>query len=481
MGCAASDWTLLDNEGCAVGFVDQLDQTVEKIIDEAIDFYMYTAGWFRADSNSNFHQIYDPTWECTAPGKPARTAGGQITHSGSPAEYGFDYGAGTNAGSLVYGHFEDTIRKVFDWWRSIPTPADFDQYLDYLREAAWYVSLTSHGDKVSETGNAELTAVDFLQKKIGGDDMGGPMILTFDQNFCTPLPTVIHGQYAVTLLAGATLCGEKEIWVKAEQDILGIADKMLAAMKDRGSANALDLSTIIALVNIAGVFPTPAKPILNGAGSVLGALDSLLKGGNQPSKPTVEFGADTPDGVVTKTNDALKKLAQTIRGQEDEIENKIKDAMHTVTSRAGSFDLPKPKVLDTTNIDEMKVDLNDLLFLATDTLPKIEKQLNLASDNASYGGSCSDAWYRPIDIGVSDTVYGPYDAWTALAQLAEDLTGDLAWEVKSSGEHLAIAADQTGRTEAQVEASMKAHAEKLGDGSGVDPIGDAGKWVKEHP
>ena len=463
-----------------MGFVDQLDQTIEKIIDEAIDFYMDAQGWFRV-GDGDFHHTTDIAWQVTAPGKSARTTGGQVTKDGVPAEWGFDYGAGTNAGSLVYGHFEQTIRDVFSWWRSIPTPADFDQYLNYLRDAAWYISLTSQSDKVSDVGNAELTAVDFLQKKIGGDDMGGLMILTFDQNFCTPLPTVIHGQYAVTLLAGATLCGEKEIWVKAEQDILAIADKMHAAMKDRGSAGAVDLGTITALVNIAAVFPTPAKPILAGAGAVLSSLDSLLKAGDAPSKPSVEFAADRPDGVITKTNEALKKLAETIRGREDEIAHKIKDAINTVTSRAGSFDMPKPRLLDETQIDGMKVDLGDLNFLATDTLPKIEKQLNLASDYVSYGGGCSDTWYRPMDIGVSDTVYGPYDTWAELASLAEGLTTDLAWEVKESAAHLAIAAEQTGRTEAEIEASMKRHAEGLGGGSGVDPIGDASKWVKENP
>jgi hypothetical protein len=463
-----------------VAFVDQLDQTVEKIIDEAIDFYLYTRGWYRV-GNGNFHHIHEMGWEITPPGKPVRTTGGQVTHNGQPAEWGFDYGSGTNSGSLVYGHFEETIRAVFDRWRSIPTPADFDQYLNYLRDAAWYVSLTSKSDKVSDVGNAELTAVDFLQKKIGGDDMGGEMILTFDQNFCTPLPTVIHGQYAVTLLAGTTLCGEKEIWVKAEQDILAIADKMHAAMKDRGSAGAVDLGTIIALANIAAVFPTPAKPILSGAGTVLSALDSLLKAGDEPSKPSVEFAADTPEEVITKTKDALKKLAETIKGCEDEIEGKIKEAMNAVTSRSGSFDMPKPTLLDETQINGMKVDLSDLTFLATDTLPKVEKQLNLASDNVSYGGYCSDAWYRPIDIDVSDTVYGPYDAWSALASLAEDLTADLAWEVKESAAHLAIAADQIGRTEAEIEASMQRHAENLSGGSGHNPISEASEWLKENP
>jgi hypothetical protein len=462
-----------------VAFADQLDQTVERIIDEAIDFYLYTRGWYRV-GDGNFYNIHELGWEITPPGKPVRTTGGQVTHNGAPAEWGFDYGSGTNSGSLVYGHFEETIRGVFDWWRSIPTPADFDQYLDYLREAAWYVSLTSTGDKVSEVGNAELTAVDFLQKKISGDDMGGTMILTFDQNFCTPLPTVIHGQYAVTLLAGATLCYEKETWVKAEQDILGIADHMLEAMKERGAGKTLDLGVITALVSIAAVFPTPAKPVLAGAGTVLSSLDSLLKPSGQETKPPVEFAADTPEGVITKTKDALKKLAETIKRCEDDIERKIKAAMDTVTSRSGSFDMPKPTLLDETQINEMKVDLNDLSFLATDTLPKIEKQLNLASDNISYGGSCSDAWYRPIEIGVSDTVYGPYDAWSALASLAEELTADLAWEVKESGAHLAIAADQIGRTEAEVEESMRRHSEKLSGGSGHNPIGEANEWLKEN-
>jgi hypothetical protein len=255
---------------------------------------------------------------------------------------------------------------------------------------------------------------------------------------------------------------------------------MLEAMRERGPRKSFDLSTITALVGIAGAFPTPAKPILNGAGTVLSSLDSLLKPGGQETKPTVELAADTPEGVITKTKEALEKLAQTIKRCEDDIERKVKDAMQTVTSRSGSFDLPKPALLDETQVDGMKVDLGDLHFLAADTLPKIQKQIDLASDNISYGSWCSDAWYRPIDIGVSDTVYGPYDAWSALADMAEGLTADLGWEVKESAAHLAIASDQVGRTEAEIEASMKRHTEQLGDGSGHKPISDAGDWLKEH-
>jgi hypothetical protein len=462
-----------------VGFVDQLDQTIEKIIDEAIEYYMDSAGFFRAQTG-NYHFTQDPTWEVTPPGKPARTSGGQVTHSGSPAEWGFDYGSGTNAGSMVYGHFEQTIRDMFSWWREIPTPADFDQYLNYLRDAAWYISLTSTGDKVQDVGNVELSAVEYLQNHIGGDDMNGPMIYTFDQNFCTPLPQVIHGQYAVMLLAGTTLCGEKEIWTNAQQDILNIANEMLKGMQARGSGHEISIKTIISLISIATVFSIPGKQILSGAGTVLGALDSILHPGGQPTQPTAKFEASTPDGVIDKGKDALKTLAQSIRTLETDMANKLKDAMNTVTSKAGSFDLPKPKLLDTTEIDEMKVNLDELHFIATDTLPKIEKQLNLASDNASYGAYCSDAWYRPIDIGVSDTVTGPYEQWSAISSLAHELTADLAWEVKASAEHLEIATEQTGRTEAQIEDSMKRHAKMLEGGSGYDPIGDATKWVNEH-
>ena len=464
-----------------MAFADQLDHTVEQIIDKAIDFYMYTRGFFRVEDSGNYFNMNEAGWEITPPGKPVRTSGGQVTKDGSPAEWGFDYGSGTNSGSLVYGHFEDTIRAVFDRWREIPTPSDFDQYLDYLRDAAWFISLTSNGNKVEEIGNTELTAVDFLQKKIGGDDMNGTMILTFDQNFCTPLPAVIHGQYAVTLLAGTTLCGEKEIWSKAQKDVLGIADNMLAAMKDRGSANELDLGTITALIGLATVFPIPGKPILEGAGSVLSSLDDLLKPSGEPSKPSVPLAADSAEGVIANAQDALKKLAKTIQGQEAEIESKLKDALNTVSSRSGSFDLPKPQLLSETSVDGMAVDLSDLDFLATNTLPKIEKQLNQASDYACYGGSCSDAWYRPIELHVSDTVYGPYDAWAAVTSLAESLTGDLAWEVQQSGTHLAIAAEQTGRTEAQIEASMRKHTDSISGGSPYDPIGDNNRWLKENP
>jgi ElaB/YqjD/DUF883 family membrane-anchored ribosome-binding protein len=251
-------------------------------------------------------------------------------------------------------------------------------------------------------------------------------------------------------------------------------------MKDRGAAVAHDLSTVTALFSLAAVFPTPAQPILAGVGTVLPALESLIKAGDEPSKPTVEFAGGTPEKVVAKAEEALKKLAQTIRNCEDDIKGKIKDAMEAVTSRSGSFDMPKPKLLGETKIGGMKVDLDDLRFLATDTLPKIEEQLNMASDRIFWGSMCSNEWYRPTEIGASDTTDGPYQAWSALASLAENLMINLAWEVKESAAHLEIATDRIGQTEAQAEESMRRHSEKLSGGSGRDPIGNANWWLNEN-
>ena len=464
-----------------MAFADQLDEMVERIIDEAIKFYLEVHNW-RLDFDGNYHTSdMGVDYTMTPPGNPVRTAGGQVTGTlGLPTPLTCEYGTGDNAGSLIYGHFETTIREMFRPWRSIPTPADFDPYLDILSEAAWRISLTSTGDKVSGVGNAKLTAVEFLQKKIGGDDMGGNMILLFDQNFCTPLPTVIHGQYAVALLAGITLCGEKEIWAGAQRDVLAIADKTHAAMKDRGADVAHDLSTVSALFSLAAVFPTPFGPILAGVGTVLPMLESLIESGDEPSKPTVEFAGGTPEKVVGKSQEALKKLAQTIRGCEDDIKGKIKNAMELVTSRSGSFDMPKPELLGETKIGGMKVDLNDLRFLATDTLPQIGKELNAASDGLSSGFMRSDAWYRPTEIGASDTPDGPYHEWSALVSLAEGLVIDLAWEVRESANHLDIATNRIGQTEAQAEESLRRHAEKLSGGSGRDPIGKASWWLNEN-
>lgn len=207
---------------------------------------------------------------------------------------------------------------------------------------------------------------------------------------------------------------------------------------------------------------------------------ALITAGDEPGKPTVEFAGGTPENVVGKAQEGLKKLAQAIRGCEDEIEGKIKDAMGAVTSRSGSFDMPTPKLLGETKIGGMKVDLDDLRFLATDTLPQIARQLNAASDGISFGSMRSEAWYRPTEIGASDTTDGPYQAWSALVSLAENLMIDLAWEVRESAAHLEIATDRIGRTEAQAEEALRRHSEKLSGGSGRDPIGKATWWLNEN-
>jgi hypothetical protein len=142
------------------------------------------------------------------------------------------------------------------------------------------------------------------------------------------------------------------------EDVLGIADTMHAAMKNRGSAGVFDLGTITAFIDLLGMLPGPAKPILNKVGDALGPLATLLGIQDSPSKPPVEFAGDMPDDVVRSTKAALKKLAETIKGRERVIDRQIRGAMRTVTSRGGSFDLPTPQVLAEKQIDGMAVNLD---------------------------------------------------------------------------------------------------------------------------
>lgn len=459
-----------------MSFEDQLDQTVERIIDEAIDFYMYCLGWSRHGGNYMNELMHG--WEITPPGNPSRRSGGQCLFNGQPEHYAFEYGEGTNAASFVYAHFEETIRDVFECWRSIPDPKDFEPHLVNLLNGAWFISLTAQGDKISEIGNIEMEKIKTLQSRIGNDDMGGTMILTFEQNFVTPLPAVIHGQYAVVVLAATTLLAEQQVWVKAREDVLSIADKMHAAMKDRGGDNTFDLGTITAFIDLLGMLPTGAKPILNKVGAALGPLAKLLGIKDSPSKPPVEFAGERPKDVIEKTKAGLRKLAETVKDRERVIDREIKDAMHTVVSRAGSFDLPTPEVLAEKQIDGMAVNLETLRFLATNTMPVIETQLNKAADLVNASRYVGGLWYRRSELETWDSEYGPYDTWSALADLAEGLILDLAWEVKESATHLALAANDLSQTEAEVEAAMAKHAEQLGGGSGHKPVKDANEWLE---
>jgi hypothetical protein len=464
-----------------MAYADEVDELVEKIIDSAIEFYLSSRGW-----SLNMQGNYEQEWgggnvQITPPGKPERTSGGQVIGPGFGSGYydGFDYGAGPNAGSLVYGHFETTVRDMFRAWRRLPEPENFEPYLEQFREAAWTISMTSSGDGVGDIGNPALDDVRFLLKRIGNPDMGGRMILTFDQNFCTPLPTVIHGQYAVVLLAGMTLCGEQEIWVKAREDVLTIARKTLEAMEDRGRKVADGLGTVTALFAVAALFPTPVQPVLAGVAAALPALETLANATSEPSKTEVEFAGGTPDKVLGTAADALKKLADTIRAGEDEIKQKITDAMEAVTTRSGSFDMPKPQLLEETGIGGMEVDLKVLNFLAAETLPKIARQFYVSSDALNGGAGCVHEWERPTEIGASDSADGPRAAWAALVSLAEELVLDLAWEIKESAAHLEIASHRIGQTEAEIVEALRRHAAKL-HGSGQDPIGSATEWLNEN-
>ncbi|MEV6621871.1 hypothetical protein AB0M83_24450 [Amycolatopsis sp. NPDC051106] len=298
-----------------MAYADEVDELVEKIIDRAIEFFMYAHGWQLNFQGNYEREMGSDGVQITPPGKPERTSGGQVLGFGVPFVDGFEYGSGADAGTLVYRHFENTVRDMFRTWRNLPDPESFESYVEQLREAAWTVSMTSEGNTVSGVGNPALEAVAFLQKKIGGDDMNG-----------------------------ATLCAEQEIWRKAREDVL----------------------------TIAALFPTPIQPVLAGVATALPALGTLLNAGSTPNKTEVEFAGSTPDEVIGTAAAALKTLTDKIRDAEAHLERLITDAMETVTSHPSSFAMPKPKLLDLGDLNFLAVEtlpqIARQFYVASDSL-----------------------------------------------------------------------------------------------------------------
>ncbi|WP_340540161.1 hypothetical protein [Nocardioides sp. GXZ039] len=465
---------------------DTLPGTVEKIIDAAIESHMSNAQW-EGDVTQGFKNwrggTGDGYWHIAPPGNP-RSAGGQVTDGdGKPVEFN----DGTNVGRDIYGHWETTIRTVFEPWLSLPDPEAFDAATRTLADNAWEISVTTDGDNaVTKIGNPAMESLSYLREK--GSTMSSEFWNDFMEKYAFPLPSVVHGQYEMLALASISVVGERLAWVNARSDVCELADNALKAMINAryagggGSWSSL-LKTLGTIAGIAAVFPTPAKPILAGAGTILSGLATLI-GTTEPPKPEpIKFGAQDPAACWEQVVEGLRQLNLAIIDQEAKLYEAINEALKYYADFPHAFDLKAPD-LPTVPSGELRTDLidvepDDVKHIAKKTLPRIAGNLTAAA--ALDPAKTPHAWQREGLIGL--THQGFYPSWAELVANAEYLCSDTAYELLQSATALQAA---IGEVEAADEES-EAAARKVRDevraeldyvpppGAPVDPVPPYGR------
>ena len=449
---------------------ESLEATIDLIVDAAIESEMYLNGYEGTVGTGFEHQ--GPYVHVTGPNQSGRRGYGGVATDGFG--YPVEFTPPWNIGADVYAAWDEAIRSAFEGWTELPDPGGFEALTDRCRDAA---STLTDGSLATEQygitgGNQELGDIGTMNTELA--QFNGATINAFTRNYSNRLPVIVRGQSAIAAILWFGVAGEREIWTAARLDIADVADKVLAAMKAARGGGGADFSTALkvggAVASIAGKFvPGPAGTIISVAGTGAGALSALIPKPKPPKWTTLPFGGATPTDVLSKLRDGLQKLNETISDQESQIYDLLSSAHSTVQAEEDSFNLAAPlRLLNETNqdnlitADETRVKIDTLRWIGHTVMPNIAGQLDIAKGKIS-GGSSSGPWTRPANIGYGST--GPFYSWSSLEGHLENLLVDTAWEVRSAGHHLVIAADDFEDTDAQAHADLAAHSRELRDGS----------------
>jgi hypothetical protein len=449
---------------------ESLEATIDLIVDAAIESEMYLNGYEGTVSEGFTHQ--GPYVHVTGPNQSGRRGYGGVATDGFG--YPVEFTPPWNIGADVYNAWDEAIHSAFEGWTELPDPGGFESLTERTRDAA--ATLTD-GSLATEKygitgGNTELGDIGTMNTELA--QFNGATINAFTRNYSNRLPVIVRGQSAIAAMLWFGVAGEREIWTSARLDVADVADKVLAAMKAARGGGGGDFSTALkvggAIASIAGKFvPGPAGTIVSVAGTGASALGGLIPKPKPPKWTTLPFGGATPSDVLSKLRDGLQKLNETIADQESQIADMLSEAHSVVQAEEESFNLAAPlRLLNETDqgnlitADETKVKIQTLRWIGRSVMPNIAAQLDKAKGRIA-GGSGSGPWTRPANIGYGSD--GPFWSWSSLEEHLESLLVDTAWEVRSAGHHLVIAADDFEATDAEAHRDLAAHSRELRDGS----------------
>lgn len=373
--------------------------------------------------------------------------------------------------------WREEIPQAFDVWLDIPDPAVLEGKVESARSAARTLALSGStdgegADAVLMPGNVQLSGdLDYLSAELG--QFNGATVNAFHRNYVSQMPIVISNQWAAAVVLGIGITAEHEIWKRARQDLLDIADKVLEAMKDAhgsgGGGFDLFLKIAGAALSAVGLFVAgPAGAVVGGVNTALGILGRFLPT-DGAENPEVGFGARDPAGVLEKLVEGLDAVNRVIFEEEHQMRTCVMNARFEIYDDA--FDLARPSDLlsesdvgDIVTADETDVRLDTLRNIGNVVMPAIAGQLTSAATQVDAAAG-EGAWTRQAQLGLGSRGY--YFEWGGMQEMLSRLLLDTAWEVQEAGRHLTLAAGDLGQTDEDIGAALAQHGQRVAGGSPI--------------
>jgi hypothetical protein len=377
--------------------------------------------------------------------------------------------------SEVFNYWPQAIDDLFRKWQDagLPSWGGLAMNAAWAKEGADEIrpgtTVNENGSDL-QVGNARLNAdLGNLEKRTA--QLAGNYARAFSDNYVTPLPPVLQGQFALGSVLAIALEAEKEIWLRTSRDLDAIRHHALGAMRASGpksgggGADAKVIVTVFAaLAGAVAAFATAGGSLavtaaLTAAGA--GAWSNLLESPPKKEPEPIPLGAGTPQGVRTNIENALNKLNEGIRTEEEFLQQILRGASEVVGGKRGAFDLP-PAAAEGDVLgkeQDVVVTAEIIAAITAQWIPCISGDLRLA--RTKLGVDTAGSFDRPGGIGVGFS--GPQPEFKALQEVVIGLLGNTATELDEAGAALLGAARTLGLADEAQQQKYDAIAKRIND------------------
>ncbi|MEJ7832511.1 MAG: hypothetical protein WKF79_06320 [Nocardioides sp.] len=396
----------------------------------------------------------------------------------------------------MFETWDRIIKQAFDRWLELPEPSSFDGRLATLQAVAAGLAVSgvtvneSGSETEVEVGNSDLeTWVADIQAEM--NDYEGIAFEVLNDSYLSRLDNVLSGQHAIATVLGVAIASEQEVWKRAREDILHLAEEARKAFEEvaSGGGGTLkgSLSIFGAFLGAIGVFATGGAALVVGSlGAATGIVTSFMPDAQEP--PEIELGGVDVVDVHGNMLSAVSEANRTLGGEEQTAYLTIMSVMDTVQARLDSFDFGTPvDFLGENRPGELYAPAENVILLM-DGLREVAAKVKvisttLATVNGDLAGVVgSTPWERDAILGYGGHI-GYYRTWEQLHSMLTNVLQRSSVALGELAARMILVANDFQRTEEQIEADLLALTRDLPDPTPRDqvPYGFQSGWTGPLP
>ncbi|HEX6075563.1 MAG TPA: hypothetical protein VFZ32_09915 [Micromonosporaceae bacterium] len=243
------------------------------------------------------------------------------------------------------------IPALYRPFSEAPDPTSFDGAISELRRA---LHVISSGQQNQDPINGGIYPANPVLDKLSGsesylEDWTGAAAMEFKANVIDPFPSVVRNQFIMVAVLKCALEAEKEIWIKARNDIDKVAHDTLTALERMDDCGKNEWT--MAFTVVASVAAVAAVPVTGGASlaiTAVGAASEVAAAAVPDDPPSIRFSGETPGAVISQMREAISKLKAEIDGQEAKIAGAVSGACELVSGNRDLFVSKQPKLAGAT-------------------------------------------------------------------------------------------------------------------------------------